>query len=196
MLATSEHAPLHLAAAAGGRGAVAALVECGASLSVRGERSGKTPLHCACERGRLAVARALLGAGQRRSARARHRTVAEEGRLAQEYGAVRIDPLPDSWVDMDQPWARLHPSNGRIVEMQAIEGKMRVPDQAIESGRLKGEVRIRIFEPQLDGQDVPLDQRKPSVVIEAEEADYDAAAGEIHSPRVVRVSTSEASLGC
>jgi len=63
VLATSEHAPLHLAAAAGGRGAVAALVECGASLSVRGERSGKTPLHCACERGRLAVARALLGAG-------------------------------------------------------------------------------------------------------------------------------------
>ncbi len=118
----------------------------------------------------------------------------EDGRLAQEYGAVRIDPLPDSWVDMDQPWARLHPSNGRIVEMQAIEGKMRVPDQAIESGRLKGEVRIRIFEPQLDGQDVPLDQRKPSVVIEAEEAEYDAAAGEIHSPRVVRVSTSEASF--
>ena len=33
----------------------------------------------------------------------------QDGRLAQEYGAVRIDPLPDSWVDMEQPWARLHP---------------------------------------------------------------------------------------
>jgi hypothetical protein len=118
----------------------------------------------------------------------------QDGRLAQEYGAVRIDPLPDSWVDMDQPWARLHPSNGRIVEMQAIEGKMRVPDQAIESGRLQGEVRIRIYEPRLDGKDVPLDQRQPSVVIEAEEAEYDAAAGEIHSPALVRVSTSEASF--
>jgi hypothetical protein len=118
----------------------------------------------------------------------------QDGRLAQEYGAVRIDPLPDSWVDMDRPWARLHPSNGRIVEMQAIEGKMRVPDQAIESGRLQGEVLIRIFEPPLDGRSVPLDQRTPSVVIETEEADYDAVAGEIHSSGEVRVTTSEASF--
>ena len=118
----------------------------------------------------------------------------QDGRLAQEYGAVRIDPLPDSWVDMEQPWARLHPSNGRIVEMQALEGKMRVPDQAIESGRLRGEVRIRIFEPLPDGRNVPLDQRTPSVVINAEEADYDAAAGEIHSPKKVRVTTSEATF--
>jgi lipopolysaccharide export system protein LptA len=78
--------------------------------------------------------------------------------------------------------------------MQAIEGKMRVPDQAIESGRLQGDVRIRIFEPQLGGLNVPLDQRTPSVVIEAEEADYDAVAGEIHSPSVVRVTTAEASF--
>ncbi|NCF39958.1 MAG: hypothetical protein GWP75_07565, partial [Planctomycetia bacterium] len=27
----------------------------------------------------------------------------EDGALAQEYGAVRIDPLPDAWVEMQRP---------------------------------------------------------------------------------------------
>lgn len=62
-LAASEHSPLHLAAAAGAGAAVGALLAAGADASLRGERSGKTPLHCACERGRLREAEALLGAG-------------------------------------------------------------------------------------------------------------------------------------
>ena len=94
----------------------------------------------------------------------------EDGRLAQEYGAVRIDPLPDSWVDMEQPWARLHPSNGRIVEMQAIEGKMRVPDQAIESGRLEGEVRDPNLRAALDGRTSRSINGRRRWSIEAEEA--------------------------
>ena len=118
----------------------------------------------------------------------------EDGALAQEYGAVRIDPLPDAWVEMQRPWARLHPRNGRIVEMRAIAGTMRVPNQAIESGRLEGDVEIRIFEPPVDGGDTPLEDRTPAVTIEAESAVYDAAAGEIHSPRAVRVTTSEATF--
>lgn len=118
----------------------------------------------------------------------------EDGALAQEYGAVRIDPLPDAWVEMQRPWARLHPRNGRIVEMRAIAGTMRVPNQAIESGRLEGDVEIRIYEPSVDGVDAPLEDRAPAVTIEAESAVYDAAAGEIHSPRAVRVTTSEATF--
>ncbi|MEE2894815.1 MAG: hypothetical protein VX726_03650, partial [Planctomycetota bacterium] len=69
----------------------------------------------------------------------------ESGRLAQEYGAARIDPLPEDWIEMAEPWARLHPSGGRVIEMQARDGTMRVPDQAIESGRLEGDVRIRLY---------------------------------------------------
>ena len=118
----------------------------------------------------------------------------EDGALAQEYGAVRIDPLPDAWVEMQRPWARLHPRNGRIVEMRAIAGTMRVPNQAIESGRLEGDVEIRIYEPPVDGGDAALEGRAPAVTIEAETAIYDAAAGEIHSPRAVRVTTSEATF--
>ena len=118
----------------------------------------------------------------------------EDGALAQEYGAVRIDPLPDAWVEMQRPWARLHPRNGRVVEMRAIAGTMRVPNQAIESGRLEGDVEIRIYEPPVDGMDAPLEDQAPAVTIEAESAVYDAAAGEIHSPRAVRVTTPEATF--
>ena len=78
--------------------------------------------------------------------------------------------------------------------MRAIAGTMRVPNQAIESGRLEGDVEIRIYEPSVDGVDAPLEDRAPAVTIEAESAVYDAAAGEIHSPRAVRVTTSEATF--
>ncbi|MBC01770.1 MAG: hypothetical protein CMJ34_00500 [Phycisphaerae bacterium] len=111
----------------------------------------------------------------------------ENGRLAQEYGAARIDPLPDSWVEMDRPWARIHGSGGRLVEMQAVEGTMRVPDQALESGRLDGDVRIRLFE---SGQDPATSA--PSVVITADDAEYDSGIGEIRSRRRVRVATADA----
>ncbi|MCP4834420.1 MAG: hypothetical protein GY895_06595, partial [Phycisphaera sp.] len=111
----------------------------------------------------------------------------ENGRLAQEYGAARIDPLPDSWMEMDRPWARIHGSGGRFVEMEAIKGTMRVPDQALESGRLNGDVRIRLFEP---GDDPATG--KPSVVITAEDAEYDAGVGEIRSRERVEVVTADA----
>ena len=111
----------------------------------------------------------------------------EQGRLAQEYGAARIDPLPDAWVEMDRPWARIHGSGGRLVEMEAIEGTMRVPDQALESGRLEGDVRIRLFE---SGQDPATSI--PSVVVIADDAEYDSSIGEIRSRRRVQVETSDA----
>lgn len=113
----------------------------------------------------------------------------ESGRLAQEYGAARIDPLPDAWISMKKPWARLHPTSGRVIEMEAIDGTMRVPDQAIEAGRLEGDVRIRLYEP---GVMPGVDGGRPSVVIEATEAEYDAGLGEIRSRRRVRIETDDA----
>ena len=113
----------------------------------------------------------------------------ESGRLAQEYGAIRIDPLPDAWISMKRPWARLHPASGRTIEMEAADGTMRVPEQAIEAGRLEGDVRIRLYEP---GEMPGIDGRRPSVVIEAAEAEYDAGLGEIRSRRRVRIETDDA----
>ena len=115
----------------------------------------------------------------------------EDGRLAQEYGAARIDPLPDEWIAMARPWARFHPDNGRLVEMTANDGTLRVPERAIESGRLEGDVRIRIFEADATARG---DDRVPAVEIEAEIAEYDAAAGRLDSPGRIRVRTAEASF--
>jgi hypothetical protein len=116
----------------------------------------------------------------------------ETGRLAQEYGAARIDPLPDEWIAMTTPWARFHPRNGRLVEMTARDGTLRVPDRAIESGRLEGDVRIRIYEAEGAGNDATT--RVPSVEIEAELAEYDAATGRLDSPGRIRVRTADASF--
>ncbi len=116
----------------------------------------------------------------------------EDGRLAQEYGAARIDPLPDDWIAMISPWARLHPDNGRLIEMTARDGTLRVPERAIDSGRLEGDVRIRIFEP--DSDVGTTDSRTPSVEIEAEIAEYDAASGRLDSPGRIRVRTADATF--
>ncbi len=116
----------------------------------------------------------------------------ERGRLAQEYGAKRIDPLPDAWVAMDHPWARFHPENGRLVVMEAKTGRMRVPEQAIESGRLEEDVRIRIYDEGVVQSD--LERTRPTITILADIAEYDAALGEIRSPRRVEVTTAEATF--
>ncbi len=116
----------------------------------------------------------------------------ETGRLAQEYGAARIDPLPDEWIAMTTPWARFHPRNGRLVEMTARDGTLRVPDRAIESGRLEGDVRIRIYESDEAGQGTG--DRVPAVEIEAELAEYDASTGRLDSPGRIRVRTADASF--
>lgn len=113
----------------------------------------------------------------------------ESGRLAQEYGAARIDPLPDDWIAMARPWARFHPSGGRLVEMTAQDGTLRVPDRAIESGRLEGDVRIRVFEGDDDAGD-----RRPAIEIDAEIAEYDAASGRLDSPGRITVRTPDASF--
>ncbi len=115
----------------------------------------------------------------------------ERGRLAQEYGAARIDPLPDEWIAMTNPWARFHPSNGRLIEMTARDGTLRVPDRAIESGRLEGDVRIRIYDAGATADD---DGRAPAVEIDAELAEYDAASGRLDSPGRIRVRTAEATF--
>ena len=116
----------------------------------------------------------------------------EQGRLAQEYGAMRIDPLPDAWVSMEQPWARFHPSSGRLVAMEAKAGRMRVPEQAIESGRLEEDVRIEIYDAGVEQAD--LDRTRPAITILADVAEYDASLGEIRSPRRVEVLTDEATF--
>ncbi|MCH2161158.1 MAG: hypothetical protein MK085_04710 [Phycisphaerales bacterium] len=115
----------------------------------------------------------------------------ERGRLAQEYSADRIDPLPEQWIKMAEPRAKMYPRSGRLISMNAQRGTAHVPSRALESGVLEGDVVIRIFEPRADGSTPTPATEQPSVVINAEVAEFDNVRGEIRSERAVRVSTEE-----
>jgi len=102
----------------------------------------------------------------------------ESGKLAQQYSASRIDPERDKWMRMEQPRAVMYPSGGRMVTMKADRGRMRVPQRAIESGRLEGSVVIRMYKP-VDGKAIDTDHDEPALVVQADEALFDNRLGEI-----------------
>lgn len=109
------------------------------------------------------------------------------GNLKQQYTATRIDPLPDKRIDMADPRAVLYGEGGRIVTMRADSMAARVPKRALESGRLAGNVVIRIFRPR-DGHPVDLKSDRPDVTVESPEATFDSESGEIRCDREVRIS--------
>ena len=115
----------------------------------------------------------------------------EDGSLAQEYSARRIDPLPEQWIDMDQPHALMYPKSGRIISLTAEKGKAHVPSRAIESGTFSGNVEIRIYEPLSGGSRANIVETAPSVVVHADVADFDNVQGEITSDDRVEVRTEE-----
>ncbi|MEY4770363.1 MAG: hypothetical protein RIQ40_1103, partial [Planctomycetota bacterium] len=114
----------------------------------------------------------------------------ESGKLAQQYSASRIDPERDKWMRMEQPRAVMYPSGGRMVTMKADKGRMRVPQRAIESGRLEGSVVIRMYKP-ADGKAIDVDHDEPALVVQADEALFDNRLGEIRCDRRVKVTTDQ-----
>jgi hypothetical protein len=114
----------------------------------------------------------------------------ETGRLAQQYSASRIDPERDRWMRMVEPRAMMFPRGGRVITMRSERGRLRVPDRAIESGRLEGAVVIRMYRPEGDRR-VDTDRDAPAVVVEADEALFDSRLGEIRCDRTVRVVTDQ-----
>ncbi len=110
-----------------------------------------------------------------------------KGNLKQQYTATRIDPLPDKRLSMTDPRAVLYGDGGRIVTMRSDTMTARVPRRELESGRLTGNVVIRIFRPR-GGRPVDLKADAPDVVVESPEATFDAESGEIRCDRQVRIT--------
>ena len=110
-----------------------------------------------------------------------------QGNLKQQYTASRIDPLPDKRLAMENPRAVLYGEGGRIVTMRSDSMTARVPKRALDSGRLAGNVVIRIYRPK-DGRPVDLASDVPDVTVESPEATFDAASGEIRCDREVRIA--------
>jgi hypothetical protein len=114
----------------------------------------------------------------------------ETGRLAQQYSASRIDPERDKWMRMEEPRAVLYPRDGRVITLRSRRGRLRVPDRALESGRLDEQVVIRVYTPSESAR-VDLSRDVPSMVIHADEALFDSRLGEIRCDRRVDVVSEQ-----
>jgi len=114
----------------------------------------------------------------------------DTGRLAQQYSASRIDPERDRWMRMQEPRAMMFPKGGRVISMRAERGRLRVPDRAIESGRLDGSVVIRMYAPSA-GRAVDMDKDAPAIVVQADEALFDSRLGEVRCDKRVEVVTDQ-----
>ncbi len=112
-------------------------------------------------------------------------------RLAQRYRCERLDPSPEGmgpgWVQMTDPRAELHLSPQRIVTLASQSALVFLNNQAMESGRMTGDVEIRMYESDDDG---PADlDGDPSLVIYTDEADLDNFLGEVTCPGDIFAST-------
>lgn len=117
----------------------------------------------------------------------------ENGRLAQQYSAAQLEPLAGSKLRMTEPRARMFLRDGRVMAMVAKSGLMSVPRRALESGALEGDVEIRLFKP-IDGREVDVLRDPPSLVVNADQAYFDGAAGEVRCDRAVRIETDAGSF--
>ncbi len=117
----------------------------------------------------------------------------ETGRLAQQYSAARLEPLPASRLRMTEPRARMYLRDGRVMTLAARDGIVSVPRRALESGTLEGDVVIRLYKP-VDGRAVDVLRDEPSIVMNADEAQFDGVAGEVRCDRAVRIETDAGSF--
>lgn len=113
----------------------------------------------------------------------------ETGRLAQQYSATKLDPLPGSQIAMREPRAQIFQRDGRVLALAARKGIALVPRRALESGTLEDDVEVRLFRPLPDGRAVDVDRDPPSVVVTADQAQFDGSLGEVRCDRAVRVAT-------
>ncbi|MEY5032262.1 MAG: hypothetical protein RL354_1293, partial [Planctomycetota bacterium] len=117
----------------------------------------------------------------------------ETGRLAQQYSAARLEPQAGSRLRMTEPRARMFQRDGRVMTMSARDGLVSVPKRALESGALEGEVEIRLFKP-AGGREVDVLRDLPSIVVNADQAQFDGVAGEVRCDRAVRIETDAGSF--
>ncbi|MBI1303902.1 MAG: hypothetical protein GC172_08960 [Phycisphaera sp.] len=119
----------------------------------------------------------------------------EEGRLAQQYSATKLDPLPGSQVAMVEPRAVIYMKDGRVLSLASRKGVAYVPRRALESGTLEDDVVVRLFRPERgSGRAVDIDRDAPAVVVTAESAQFDGVLGEVRCDKAVRVATEAGSF--
>lgn len=118
----------------------------------------------------------------------------ETGTLSQQYRFARLEPNPaglgPGWLEMLQPELELYLANDRVMRLSGEKAIARVPERAIESGTLTGDVLIELYE---DVTDRALDDDDaPSLVLRTPEARFDNVLGEIVCPGRIDLATTSA----
>jgi hypothetical protein len=96
----------------------------------------------------------------------------ENGRLAQQYSAESVKPLPERELELTLPRAIFYQPDGRVIELTADRGRARVPEKRLERGTLAGNVTIRVFQPE-GNLAVDFARDRPVIEIEADDAHFD-----------------------
>lgn len=118
----------------------------------------------------------------------------ENGRLAQEYNATKLEPLPGSQLSMREPRAKIYLKDGRVLTLASRKGVAYAPRRALESGTLEDDVEVRLFRPNELGGEIDTDRDRPAVVVTADQAQFDGILGEVRCDRAVRVVTDAGSF--
>ena len=117
----------------------------------------------------------------------------ETGRLAQQYSATKLEPLQGAQLAMTEPRAMMYLKDGRVLVLSARKGVAYVPRRALESGTLEEDVVVRLFR-SIDGRAIDIINDAPSVIVNAEQAQFDGVLGEVRCAKAVRVSTDAGSF--
>lgn len=116
--------------------------------------------------------------------------VQEDDRLAQRYRCSHSDPRPGGWIHMDQPEVELYLSDDRLLVMTGDSALVHIPQRALVSGTLTGNVVIRLFEL---SEDAPIDIHvdEPALRVVTGEARFDNFLGEIRCDGEVDIQRPE-----
>lgn len=165
--------------------AVAVALLCVAAIGVISIRALRTPPRepqTANDPGSFAGG--LTGQDVRGSAKGLHIRVMdrdERDRLAAELESETIDPLQAQRYRVSRPRATIYLEDGRLVRITADGGTLVMPDRAKapETGTLRGNVLVRLFDEGVSPADVASDRATPSLTWSGSTLTFDSTLGEV-----------------
>ncbi len=121
------------------------------------------------------------------------------GNLSQQYRCEHLDPdppeYPAHWIDMIRPQVELYLSNDRLLTITGDRAVAYAPSRALETGRINGDVRIKLYEP-VDGRIADPTLHAPSLEMRTTRAEFDNFLGKIVcDDRIDLVTETETMVG-
>lgn len=104
----------------------------------------------------------------------------DRDRLSAEFRSDTIDPLQAQRYAVTHPEATFYLQDGRIVHVRALEGTLVMPDRTKtpETGTLRRDVVVRLFELPEGGDAIDLRRDEPTVTWTGSSLTFDATLGE------------------